>query len=137
MVPWQGLTGPLAGSDGTLARAAQDLAESYFPAAYAVGARVHSDSWGSASLEYDFMAAQVDLFTWHNQARRRVQSRSRRARPSRDRQRRAGVQGCGSRRRRPPLADRCAGASTCRLAAGWAARPSGFAFMLPSQDEGY
>ncbi|KAK9839424.1 hypothetical protein WJX81_001331 [Elliptochloris bilobata] len=45
----------------------QDLADSYFPAAYAVGARVHSDSWGSETLEYDFMASQLDLFTWHNQ----------------------------------------------------------------------
>ena len=124
--------GTLAGSDGTLARAAQDLADSYFPAAYAVGARVHSDSWGSASLEYDFMAAQVDLFTWHNQARRGA----RRAQPSRDRQRRAGVLGCGSWRRRLLPADRCAGASTCRFAAGWPARPSARTCVRPSQQGG-
>lgn len=45
----------------------EDLATSYFPYAYDVGARVHSDSWGSAATSYDYMAAQVDLFTWQNQ----------------------------------------------------------------------
>ena len=47
----------------------QDLSEHYFPLTYGVGARVHSDSWGSASLDYDYMASQVDLFTWENQVR--------------------------------------------------------------------
>ena len=32
-----------------------------------VGARVHSDSWGSSALDYDYMASEVDLFTWDNQ----------------------------------------------------------------------
>ena len=39
----------------------------YFPYAYGVGARVHSDSWGRSATTYDFMASQVDLFTWTNQ----------------------------------------------------------------------
>ena len=30
---------------------------------------MHSDSWGSSSTSYDAMAAQVDLYTWENQAR--------------------------------------------------------------------
>lgn len=47
----------------------QDLSAHYFPLTYGVGARVHSDSWGSASLDYDYMASQVDLFTWENQVR--------------------------------------------------------------------
>ena len=47
----------------------QDLSVHYFPLTYGVGARVHSDSWGSASLDYDYMASQVDLFTWENQVR--------------------------------------------------------------------
>lgn len=28
------------------------------------GARVHSDSWGSASINYDFLSAQVDEYCW-------------------------------------------------------------------------
>ena len=32
-----------------------------------VGARVHSDSWGSSALDYDYMASEVDLFTWDHQ----------------------------------------------------------------------
>ncbi|BDA49389.1 probable c5a peptidase at N-terminal half [Coccomyxa sp. Obi] len=47
----------------------QDLSEQYYPFTYRVGARVHSDSWGSgaAAQDYDFMASEVDLFTWENQ----------------------------------------------------------------------
>lgn len=47
----------------------QDLSERYYPLSYAVGARVHSDSWGSSSTsqDYDYMASEADLFTWENQ----------------------------------------------------------------------
>ena len=47
----------------------QDLSENYYPFSYGVGARVHSDSWGSgaAAQDYDFMASEVDMFTWENQ----------------------------------------------------------------------
>lgn len=45
----------------------EDLATRYYGYAYDVGARVHSDSWGSASTSYDYMAAQVDLYTWQHQ----------------------------------------------------------------------
>ncbi len=31
------------------------------------GARLHSDSWGSSDIDYDYMAAQVDAFSWANQ----------------------------------------------------------------------
>jgi hypothetical protein len=50
----------------------QDLSENYYPFSYSVGARVHSDSWGSgaAAQDYDFMASEVDLFTWENQVQR-------------------------------------------------------------------
>jgi hypothetical protein len=41
-----------------------------------VGARVHSDSWGSAAQDYDYMASQVDLFTWEHQARAQLSSLS-------------------------------------------------------------
>lgn len=44
-----------------------DLASDYYPVSYAVGARVHSDSWGSSSLAYDELAAQVDMFSWAHQ----------------------------------------------------------------------
>jgi hypothetical protein len=39
----------------------------YYSHAYAVGARVHSDSWGSPSVDYDHMAAEVDAFAFRNQ----------------------------------------------------------------------
>ena len=45
----------------------EDLSSQYYGYAYDVGARVHSDSWGTASTSYDYMAAQVDLFTWQHQ----------------------------------------------------------------------
>lgn len=45
----------------------QSLATGYFPFTYAVGARVHSDSWGSSSTAYDYMASQVDQFSWDHQ----------------------------------------------------------------------
>ena len=54
-----------AGGDGI--STPEDLATRYYNHAYDVGARVHSDSWGSGSTSYDYMAAQVDLFTWQNQ----------------------------------------------------------------------
>ena len=47
----------------------EDLATRYFSYAFDVGARVHSDSWGSASTSYDYLAAQVDMFTWINQVK--------------------------------------------------------------------
>ena len=48
----------------------RDLATTYFPLAFSVGARVHSDSWGSASTGYDLLASEVDLFSWQNQVMR-------------------------------------------------------------------
>ena len=57
----------LADSSGSGIKIPQDLSRRYFPLTYAVGARVHSDSWGSASQDYDYMASEVDLFTWENQ----------------------------------------------------------------------
>lgn len=33
---------------------------------YDVGARVHSDSWGSENTVYDLLAASLDRFTWNN-----------------------------------------------------------------------
>ncbi len=49
----------------------QDLSEAYYPFSYDVGARVHSDSWGSGAVaqDYDFMASEVDMFTWEHQVR--------------------------------------------------------------------
>lgn len=57
----------LADSSGSGIKIPQDLSQRYFPLTYGVGSRVHSDSWGSASQDYDYMASQVDLFTWENQ----------------------------------------------------------------------
>jgi len=41
--------------------------EKYYRYAYDVDARVHSDSWGSGSVEYDQRAADVDAFAWAHQ----------------------------------------------------------------------
>ncbi len=57
----------LADSSGSGIKIPQDLSQRYFPLTYGVGSRVHSDSWGSVSQDYDYMASQVDLFTWENQ----------------------------------------------------------------------
>ena len=72
------------GTDGIFTP--EDLSTDYFPYAYGVGARVHSDSWGSSSVQYDYLASEVDLFTWQNQVRTETQeipycARSNRARP--------------------------------------------------------
>lgn len=53
------------GSDGIMTPS--DLSRSYYPYPYDVGARVHSDSWGSSSNDYEFMASEVDSFTWDHQ----------------------------------------------------------------------
>ncbi|KAK9815878.1 hypothetical protein WJX72_011193 [[Myrmecia] bisecta] len=45
----------------------QDLSSEYFPYTYKAGARVHSDSWGSSNTDYDFMASEIDLYTWDHQ----------------------------------------------------------------------
>ena len=42
----------LADSSGSGIKIPQDLSRRYYPLTYAVGARVHSDSWGSASQDY-------------------------------------------------------------------------------------
>eukprot|EP00884_Botryococcus_braunii_P006262 jgi/Botrbrau1/15637/Bobra.4_1s0022.1 len=53
------------GSDGIFTPS--DLSRSYYKQPYEVGARVHSDSWGSSSNDYEFMASEVDSFTWDHQ----------------------------------------------------------------------
>lgn len=57
----------LAGTSSGGIYTPQDLATGYYNYAYEVGARVHSDSWGSSGTSYDYLAAQVDLFTWQHQ----------------------------------------------------------------------
>jgi len=44
-----------------------DIGADYYRAAYDVGARVHSDSWGSPTTDYDYMASEVDAFTFKRQ----------------------------------------------------------------------
>ncbi|BDA48510.1 probable serine protease/ABC transporter B family protein tagD [Coccomyxa sp. Obi] len=53
------------GSDntGTL-NVPYDLFYDYFPYNYQWGARVHSDSWGTADAVYDSLAADMDRFAW-------------------------------------------------------------------------
>ena len=43
-----------------------DLANQYFKYTTDVGATVHSDSWGSTNIYYDYEAYQVDKFCWEN-----------------------------------------------------------------------
>ncbi len=56
------------GSDGIFTPS--DLSRSYYKYPYEVGARVHSDSWGSSSNDYEYMASEVDTFTWDHQVMR-------------------------------------------------------------------
>ncbi|GLI67662.1 hypothetical protein VaNZ11_011914 [Volvox africanus] len=44
-----------------------DLYRSYFNLTYRMGARVHSDSWGSELTAYDSMSVSLDRFTFYNQ----------------------------------------------------------------------
>ena len=44
-----------------------DLGNSYFQRTFSMGARVHSDSWGSDLTVYDSMAASADRFMWLHQ----------------------------------------------------------------------
>ncbi len=67
----------LADSSGSGIKIPQDLSQRYFPLTYGVGSRVHSDSWGSVSQDYDYMASQVDLFTWENQVPAQICAASR------------------------------------------------------------
>jgi hypothetical protein len=53
-------------ADGDAILTPYDLVNDYFPYTTAVGARVHSDSWGSTSIRYDNEAAQVDSYCWEN-----------------------------------------------------------------------
>ncbi len=43
-----------------------DLANDYFRYTTEVGASVHSDSWGSTSIVYDYESYQIDKFCWEN-----------------------------------------------------------------------
>lgn len=43
-----------------------DLANDYFRYTTEVGATVHSDSWGSTNIFYDYESYQIDKFCWEN-----------------------------------------------------------------------
>jgi subtilisin family serine protease len=51
-------------SDGDAIVTPYDLAGDYFRHTAAVGAAVHSDSWGSTSTVYDAEAAMIDAYCW-------------------------------------------------------------------------
>jgi hypothetical protein len=53
-------------SDGSLAGIPWDLADGLYPHAYAAGARIYSNSWGSTDTHYDTMAMETDQFTHDN-----------------------------------------------------------------------
>jgi len=52
--------------DGDAIRTPRDLVNEYFRYTTDVGASVHSDSWGSSSIFYDYEALQIDAFCWEN-----------------------------------------------------------------------
>eukprot|EP00889_Picochlorum_renovo_P001863 jgi/Picre1/28893/NNA_004289.t1 len=52
--------------DGDRIVTPRDLANQYFKYTTDVGATVHSDSWGSTSIYYDYEALQIDAFCWEN-----------------------------------------------------------------------
>lgn len=43
-----------------------DLANDYFRYTVEVGATVHSDSWGSVNIYYDYESYQIDRYCWEN-----------------------------------------------------------------------
>jgi len=43
-----------------------DLRTTVFPAAYSVGARIHSNSWGSSESYYSSRMQQLDRYTWEH-----------------------------------------------------------------------
>mmetsp|Transcript_55427 Transcript_55427/g.113336 ORF Transcript_55427/g.113336 Transcript_55427/m.113336 type:complete len:1034 (+) Transcript_55427:96-3197(+) len=45
----------------------EDLYEELFPHSYALGAKVHTNSWGSATNEYDLMSSDIDRFVHENE----------------------------------------------------------------------
>ena len=51
---------------GDLTGIPYDLASGLFPHAYAAGARIHTNSWGSTATYYDTMAMEIDEFTHAN-----------------------------------------------------------------------
>lgn len=53
-------------SDGDGIITPRDLINDYFRYTMDVGATVHSDSWGSASILYDYEAVQIDSLCWNN-----------------------------------------------------------------------
>ncbi|KAK3272231.1 hypothetical protein CYMTET_19460 [Cymbomonas tetramitiformis] len=44
-----------------------NMGNDYYAHAYSVGARVHSDSWGTADASYDTTAQEIDEYTWEHQ----------------------------------------------------------------------
>ena len=42
----------------------QELSTYYYPITYDKGVRIHSDSWGSSTAEYDHLAQEVDKFAY-------------------------------------------------------------------------
>jgi hypothetical protein len=44
-----------------------DMAKSFFPPSYDVGARIHTNSWGSNTATYTSTARGCDVFQWDNQ----------------------------------------------------------------------
>ena len=56
-----------AKKDGDAIVTPYDLDNGYFRYTSAVGANVHSDSWGSNSVQYDRESAQIDMYSWENE----------------------------------------------------------------------
>lgn len=53
-------------TDGETIKTPADLSNGYFKYTSAVGAHIHSDSWGSNSLLYDKESSVVDGYCWEN-----------------------------------------------------------------------
>ncbi|KAL6772119.1 hypothetical protein ACKKBG_A28990 [Auxenochlorella protothecoides x Auxenochlorella symbiontica] len=43
-----------------------DIQNQYFAYTTAVGAMLHSDSWGVSAISYDYLASQIDWYHWDN-----------------------------------------------------------------------
>lgn len=57
----------LSDSSSDMVMPPADMSADYYAVSYSAGARIHSDSWGSTSIQYDSLSREVDLFTWEHQ----------------------------------------------------------------------
>jgi len=56
----------IGSNDGTLGGVPNDLYTDLFPHSYAIGAKLHSNSWGASANIYEIMSSEIDRFTYEH-----------------------------------------------------------------------